>query len=131
MTTTVKPEVRMEENANEIYDLVMSHITSVLQECDLNGIAGIVYVKNPSIPQRLAILSDIVKTTEDILRMLEKLSNDHERFPTQVKMQDVASCFRWLQMLFQSVLAVDEESFEHSKKMLNGILNAFAPTKGA
>lgn len=118
----------MEAKANEIYDSVMGHIKSVLQECELNGIAGIVYVKNPSIRERLDILSDVTKMTEDILGMLEKLSNDHERFPTQVKMQDVSSCFRWLQILFQSVLSIDEESFEHSKKMLNGIIGAFSST---
>lgn len=121
----------MEAKANEIYDLAMSHIETVLKECELNGIAGIVYVKNPSIRERLDILAGVSKMTEDILAMLGKLSNDHERFPTQVKMQDVSSCFVWLQMLFQSVLSVDEESFNHSKKMLDGILNAFAPTQGA
>jgi len=110
-------EAKLEEDANALYELVIAHINKVLVECELHGISSVIYIKDPSIAERLEMIGKAMP----IIRALENVLND---VIVKVKLRDAATCFTSLKTLLESVRAIDEESFNHAKRMLNFLVNS-------
>ena len=107
--------------AEEMYEKIINHIKTVIEECELHGISSIIYIKDPSLEERLKMIENIVP----LMQAIENLTNN---LHVGLKMAESVSCFTFLKLLLQSVRMIDEESFNHAKSMLEKLAIG-VPTK--
>lgn len=102
---------KLEKLAEEVWTHVLEGIKKVLEECDLHGITEIIYVKDPTIEQRLKTLEGL----EGVFGFIENNSKDSN---VKQKMSDSKVSINILKVLFTSVRNNDDKSFEFAKSFL-------------
>ena len=102
---------KLEELAEEVWDWVLEDIKKVLEECNLHGITEIIYVKNPSIEERLKTLVGL----ETVFGFIEDNSTDQK---VKQRMSDSKVSVNILKVLLTSVRSHDEGSFDFAKRFL-------------
>lgn len=105
----------LEQSVVKVWELVVKNISRVLDECDLHGMSGIIYVKDPSLEERLEILRDVRQVFG---LALKHIKDDGVR----QKISDSNVCVSNLEILLSAVRNDDNETFEFSKKFLENML---------
>jgi hypothetical protein len=102
---------KLEKLADEVWNKVVENIKKVLEECDLHGISEIIYVKDPSVEERLGLLEELETLFGIILAHIKK--DD-----VKTKISDSKICINFLKVLLVSVRSHDEASFNFAKDFL-------------
>ena len=101
----------LEELAVEVWLQVIESIKKVLEECDLHGITEIIYVKDPSVEERLVVLESLETVFGIILSHIQDSG-------VKQKISDSKICINFLKVLLISVRSHDEDSFNSAKNFL-------------
>lgn len=102
---------KLEELAEKVWTLVLESIKRVLEECDLHGIAEIIYVKDPSVEERLKTLEGL----ETIFGFIEDSAKDPS---VKQKMANSKVSINMLKVLLAAVRNHDQNSFDFAKNFL-------------
>jgi len=99
------------EVADVVYNKVVENIKAVLEECDLNGISALIYVKNPSVKERLEILEGLETLFSFILT-----NSQNESVKAKIDMSRLSVI--GLKLLLGAVSTHDQDAFEHARGFL-------------
>lgn len=107
--------VSLEELANTLYAKTLDHVVAVLRECELNGFESIIYVKDPSVDERIKMIGEFLPVMDAIESLMKDLQ-------VKIKLTDASSCFSWLRLLLESAKLGDAESFTLAQGQLSKIV---------
>ena len=108
-------DVTLEELANTLYTKTLNHVAAVLRECDLNGFESIIYVKDPSVDERIKMIGGLLPVMDAIENLMTDLH-------VKIKLTDASSCFSWLRLLLESAKMGDKDSFALAQNQLSKIV---------
>lgn len=101
--------------ADTLYSKTLDHVSAVLRECDLNGFESIIYVKDPSVDERIKMIGGLLPVMDAIESLMKDLH-------VKIKLTDASSCFSWLRLLLESAKIGDKDSFSHAQNQLSKIV---------
>lgn len=106
---------QLEIVANTIWEHVCQNIVSILKECNLYGLAGILTVPDPSIEKRINAL----KKLDNICQIIIDNTGD-EQYSVSRVMYNAKQQILNLEVLLSAAKNGDEDEFKEAQRLLNG-----------